>query len=215
MNSFVASLTKNVGGFTLFEEFSEEFDSVWEGEMIRTPSLELAVALSQLKNLRSLSASFAVDAEHFFLSLPPEIGSGEPWEKLTYLSLTARQLRPGASYHEAEELLLRAAAAARYMPSLRTMELWYGRRDEAFVFRYSVVDRRAEIACAGTWSLALQPWVVKEWARVSGRELRVGPARVFCSSLVKSHGDAIYHLGLRVEVVHPRSLTQMRREQKT
>lgn len=206
---------------TLFEDFNETFDAACEGrgqlfgELVRTPHRPLGKALARLKNLRSLSASFSVDAKDFFCALISDRYSGKPWEKLSKLSLTSQLLSPTSSCDDIDSLLLLAAVAARRLPNLCTLEIWYGRRGHALLFRYKVLDRGvAEISCLGTQKLALRPHIEKTWEGVSERRLRIAPSRVFDSGLIESHGDAIHHLGLQVSVVHPQSLRQIRREQQ-
>lgn len=181
----------------------------------KAPCRPLGEALAQLQHLQKLVASFAIDAVHFFRAFPQDRNSGSCWENLTSLSLTSRCLCANASREHVEKLLLLAAGvAARHFPSLQMLEIWYGRRGQALLFRYRVMDGSvAEISWCGTRALVLRPHIVRAWALMSKRELRVVPGRIFSDSMVGSLGDAIYHLGLHPTVVHPQSLKQMRRGQ--
>ncbi|EEU45716.1 uncharacterized protein NECHADRAFT_40743 [Fusarium vanettenii 77-13-4] len=110
-----------------------------------------------------------------------------------------------------------AAFAACRFPSLEVMELWYGRRGEACLLRFSRShDGIFKIFRAGTWELPLPPDVMEAWNRLSelrgGKELMASDPERIDRELIRSHGDAIHHLGLVSDVLHPVSLRQIRRE---
>ncbi|KND90416.1 hypothetical protein TOPH_04909 [Tolypocladium ophioglossoides CBS 100239] len=216
--TFSKYLPKQVRSFVLFEDFNQDYDSwrlvsgIHNAELVRTPYQPLARWLAGSRKLQSLSASFIVDAKHYLDAVRhrPEDG---PWQNLTQVSLTSLLLKWGTSSDETEGLLLAAASAAHQMPQLKMLELWYGRRGQACLFRYSVLPCDAtEIFCSGTWDLELQSGVVEAWRLVSRSDFRVRKATRIDADLIQSHGDAIHHLGLMLDVLHPESLRQIRRD---
>lgn len=159
--------------------------------------------------LKCLSASFIVDASDFFCALGPSW----KWPNLTSLALTSQLLTPDASPIEVDDMLRAAAAAAKKMPNLETMEIWNGREGLAMLFRYKAP---VEITLRGTWDLALRPPVIEAWEAVArkhrGHGVVIVKKPLGVSGAVGSHGDAIYHLGLSASVVRPVSLGQIRTE---
>ncbi|KAF4982355.1 hypothetical protein FZEAL_2007 [Fusarium zealandicum] len=191
-------------------------DGPFVADLIRVPYKPLAVWLSTLESIEHLAVSFIVDAKDCFDAFC-QYPESERWQSLAKLSLTSTLLKSKASPEKANDLLLVAASAARRMPRLQIMELWYARGDQAFLFRCSVSQYGfMEIFCKGTWDLTMRPDVVAAWAGVSlrrtGSDLQVREPEHLDPSLVKSHGDAIHRLGLTVQVVHPISLRQIRCE---
>src|SRR5690349_17384446 len=68
-----------------------------------------------------------------------------------------------------QRLLLMAAHAACRFPRLEVMELWYGRREEACLFRFSRSrsrDSTCKIFRSGTWELPLSSEVVEAWNKI-------------------------------------------------
>lgn len=78
------------------------------------------------------SASFIIDASHFFQARQPSW----KWHSLTTLILTLELLVPYETSGEANDMLFDAAAAAREMPNLELVEIWNGRAGLAGLFRY-------------------------------------------------------------------------------
>lgn len=181
---------------------------------VRVPTSDLgrAVATASLK-LERLSASFIVDASHFFHARQPSW----KWPNLTSLALTSQLLTPDESPDEAVRMLQAAADAAMKMPSLETMEIWNGGRGLAMLFRYhSPRGGPSVITWRGTWEFARRPPVVRAWERVAstrhGRGCSIVEELLDAGIVIKSHGDAIYHLKLSSLVIRPVSLRQIRME---
>lgn len=213
-------LPKGLTKLVIFEDFSEAEDEeamLYLGEIgfssIRPPSQSVAQSLASCRDLRSLSISFIIDAKDFFEATYQH---PEAWQHLTKLSLTSILLRPTSQHHEIDTLLLVTANAVLKMPKLELLELWYGRKGQACLFRYRACrDGTTEITRAATWDLhALPTTVGKAWADAgylhTGRVLNVTEPDLIDSRLIRTHGDAIYHLGLENQVVDPVSLDQIR-----
>ncbi|KAH7143820.1 hypothetical protein EDB81DRAFT_652426 [Dactylonectria macrodidyma] len=215
---FKSLTSSNLRTLVLFENFNEQYAlRVWDCEPFRLPTLGVSqkVAKASLK-LECLSASFMVDANYFFHAR----ASSWEWPNLTSLALTSQVLKPTVSPADVDYMLRSAAAAAKKMPKLETMELWNGRKGLAMLFRYQSIGggQPAVLSCRGTWELALQPRVIRAWeavARKHGgngcvvvREL-LGPGTV-----IKSHGDAIHFLNISKPVIRPISLQQIRIEHR-
>lgn len=75
------------------------------------------IALTSL-SLEQLSESYITDASHFF-----EIRLDWAWSNLRSLALPAKILTPHEDSTEIGAILLAAAAAAKKMPQLETMEV--------------------------------------------------------------------------------------------
>ncbi|UPL00730.1 hypothetical protein LCI18_011664 [Fusarium solani-melongenae] len=215
-------LPNHVKRLTFFEDFDEDIDSMFAGpsfveaEYVRTPNRALGAALAGLRNQKSLHVSFIVDAYDFFDGLR-HYRHDRAWRNLTHLSLTSILLRPETPLSQIQRLLMMAASAMRRFPNLEVLELWYGRRGEARLFRFSrTYDGTSKIFRAGTWELPLPPTAMKAWNKLSelrgGKGLTVSDPERIDRELIRSHGDAIHHLGLVSDVLHPVSLRQIRRE---
>lgn len=66
----------------------------------------LGEALARLENLRSLSASYSVDATDFFSAFISDLDDRRPWDKLSSLSLTPQLLSSTSSRDDMKTLLL-------------------------------------------------------------------------------------------------------------
>ncbi|KAF5484357.1 hypothetical protein CGCS363_v014808 [Colletotrichum siamense] len=183
-----------------------------------TPKVGKAIAHVSLQ-LEHLSASFTVDASHFFSSCEPSW----KWSNLTSLALTSRLLAPDATTTQIGAMLRTAAKVALRMPKLRVMEVWNGQEGLAALFKYKSMGhgQRPVITWRATWDYALQPSVIQTWRAVSIEHqgehywndcvvvkelLNVGD--------VRCHGDAIHHLKLSSSVIRPVSLHQIRTESR-
>jgi hypothetical protein len=103
------------------------------------------------------------------------------------------------------------------MPKLHTFVLWNGGKTHACAFIYRIDRDGASITWRGTWHLELSPLVVKSWWLAASKlpcsefsELQI--KQEYVRGVIKSHGDAIYHLELPCQVIDPASLWQIRRE---
>jgi hypothetical protein len=116
-------------------------------------------------------------------------------------------------------MLQAAAAAAKRMPRLATMEIWNGRKGLAALFKYqaSHENRRAVITWRATWGMAIDPCMVQAWEavvhRYNGWDLALVQEKLD-GTAIKSHGDAIHYLRLSIQVIRPISLQQIQMEQK-
>ncbi|KAH0432664.1 hypothetical protein CcaCcLH18_06240 [Colletotrichum camelliae] len=185
---------------------------------IPTPKVSKAIAHASFK-LEHLSASFLVDASHFFSGCKPS----RKWRKLSSLALTSRLLGPNASTTEIGVMLRTAAKVAMRMPKLRVMEIWNGREGLAALFQYKSMGhgQRPVITWRATWDYALQPSVIRAWEAV-GIEHQgkhdwndcVVVKEILNVGAVRCHGDAIHHLKLSSSVIRPVSLHQIRTESR-
>lgn len=166
--------------------------------------------------LETLCASFLVNATHFFEAAQPQLTW--VWESLTTLALTTPLLGSHGKTAEINALLLQAAGVALRMPKLRTLEIWTGKAGGASAFWYhNTAANSASIGQRGTWVPALEERTVAAWNEVArrhtGRDIVVEPTpSLLDAGVIRSHGDAVYHLGLKAPVLHPVSLCQMREE---
>ncbi|POS72443.1 hypothetical protein DHEL01_v209158 [Diaporthe helianthi] len=133
--------------------------------------LDLARVSRQLKHL---TASFVVDAKHFFQPFWPEPSTARPsstakwvWDQLETLALTSELLRrPLENEKEVNHLLEAISLAVRRMPRLLTLEIWNGDdHQDAFVFcySYSTVSRRASLTIQGTRQIYMTQDTERSW----------------------------------------------------
>jgi len=172
-------------------------------------------------DLEYLSVSYMVDAMHFFQGcMADSLGQHSDretwtWQHLQSLALTSPCLQRTGSRQEIDTLLSRAATVALRMPRLDTLVLWNGTRGNACAFIYTWDSTGgACITWRGTWELDLNPDVVQMWQPVASKvrpcALRVVKEGV--NGVIRSHGDAIHHLGLPCQVASPASIWQIRQE---
>lgn len=171
--------------------------------VVRVPDPAVSQKLARASlHLKTLSASFMVDADHFFAARQPSW----TWDILTTLALTSSILTNDADPMDINNMLQSAAAAALKMPSLDILEIWNGRRGSAMVFQYK--RQQAIITIRGTWEFELAPAVRRAWDAVAHEEVVVQRSLIDLDK-IRSHGDAICELGLSAEVVRPVSLQQI------
>ncbi|KAI1827499.1 hypothetical protein F4861DRAFT_550406 [Xylaria intraflava] len=202
----------------LFENFNQYYPATTACEPIRTPTATVGKAIAAAsRRLEHLSASFIIDASHFFDACKPFW----KWPNLTTLVLTSQLFTPDESPTRIADMLQAAAAVAMKMPKLRTMEIWNGRRGLAMLFRYQLISsgQRTVITWKGTWNLALELPVIRAWEAVALEKCGREPANVMelldGDTVIRSHGDAIVHLQLSTLVMRPISLQQIQIEHKT
>lgn len=206
----------------LFEDFNKEYISRFQGvyetlnaELSRKADFAVSRAVAEASlDLEHLSASFIVDARHFFQARQTDW----VWNTLVSLVLTSDSQAPHGNHAEVSTILQSAAAAASKMPRLKSMEIWNEAKGWACVFRYQAPEgcKPARITWRGNWDLLIESNVVRAWEAVAlsrGRaETKVINELLDADVVVKSHGDAIHHLKLLHQVVSPVSLWQIRRE---
>ncbi|CAI6339979.1 unnamed protein product [Periconia digitata] len=182
----------------------------------RTVSAQLARALAEASlGLEHLSISFMTDARIFWTSLREDW----VWEQLQTLALTSQDLQPDVDSSKIKDVLCSAARAAKKMPKLQTMEIWNGGKGYAALFRYSIERgrRQAGISWKANWHFELEGLVVKEWQDVAdandvGYLKTESELLMLTPSQIRSHGEAILILELKIEVACPVSIQQMHRE---
>lgn len=208
-----AHLPKRLKRVSVFEDFSEAFVTLIQGEWpfdidtarVANPATSRAFAYRSL-NLEQLSVSFMVDTRHFFQACQPRW----TWERLQSLALASQSLTHTAGHKNISNLLQNSGAAAAHMPELRIMALWDGARGEVCGFIYRKDGDSSIITLQSTWDIKLEPRVIQAWERItSNLRIRKQP---LSSSTIRFHGDAIQQLDLPHEVIDPVSLRQIRKE---
>ncbi|KAK5989682.1 hypothetical protein PT974_07937 [Cladobotryum mycophilum] len=220
---FLKSLIPNqLQSMILFEDFIDEYetqnntlDHLIDQGLFRKTLSTLGRTLAELSlGLQHLSVSFIADAGYFFQGCE----SALVWNNLKSLSITSRLLTSDQNRIKIYNLLQAAATAAMKMPRLDAMEIWNGGQDMASVFRYQTSEENnfTAITWRGNWGLPLEPRVIQSWEAVASTHtrsvLRVATELLDPDVVIKSHGDAIHHLRLLNQVVHPVSLWQIRKE---
>lgn len=227
----LASSQLQLQRLVVFENFAPDYavkGLICSPSRIASTDVSHAVCSASLQ-LEQLSASFIVEASHFFDCACKH--TSWVWANLTSVALTTRLLVPGASLTRIEDMLREAAATAMRMPKLENMEIWNGEKGSAMLFRYQHrrphsqpgIQRSAVIIWKGTWSRALvsrlRPRVTDAWEAVA-RQQNSWAVTIVEEALsesdaagIKSHGDAIRYLDLSSPVIRPISLRQIRMEQ--
>ncbi|TAQ83674.1 hypothetical protein B7494_g7998 [Chlorociboria aeruginascens] len=216
---FESLVSDRLRKLVLFENFNQIYPAGFERlrnvDPIRIPSFHISRAVAKASlTLEHLSASFIVDACHFFAARE----LSWKWPNLTWLALTSQLLVPEESPEELNDMLAAAAAAAMKMPNLQIMEIWNGKKGLAMVFRYQRAKQRqpAVITWRGTWELALQPSVTQAWDWVTlshgGQGHIIVKELLGADVCIQSHGDAIRHLRFSRPVIRPISLRQIQLE---
>ena len=206
----------------LFEDFNETYAAAFQGtgssldaDLVRTTDTVVAKALCKASlPLEHLSASFIVEASHFFEPSPLTW----TWTKLRSLVMTSRLLVPNGDWAAINHMLCAAAMAATRMPLLDTMQLWNGRKGIACVFSYHASKDYwpARISWRSNWDLPLDPQMCKAWELVAGMRASCGflvnKELLDVDLAISSHGDAVSCLGFLNQVLHPVSLWQIKAE---
>ncbi|KAI1374109.1 hypothetical protein F4677DRAFT_461674 [Hypoxylon crocopeplum] len=215
-----AGLPKTLKRISLFEDFNDSHitplqilrRSILQIGPIRHADPKVGTALAhKSRSLEQLSASYIVDARHFFQATQPLW----TWNHLQSLVLTSQLLTHTSNCTEISGLLHDAGVAALSMPKLHTMAIWNGRKGEACAFIYQRKDDSSSITWRGTWDLELRSNMVEAWERVGAKFTRSGirvEKQRLCGDVISSHGDAIYQLDLPCGVIDPISLWQIQRE---
>lgn len=193
----------------------EDFNKILNPERsTERPSPALGRRFSaSTRSLEHFSASFLIDAKHFFegfLPGKPQDPNEVPWKNLRKIALTSHLLHPEIGRGIIAKLLLAAAGAAALMPKLETMEIWNGGEGHACIFRYSLDGGRPKISWSSNWgaNLHLRSDVICSWAtlpnhRYLSRRLIATVNRLpYKRGQVKSHATVISHLRLRRFVLH-------------
>jgi hypothetical protein len=189
------SLPASVDELRLFEDGRDGFSPAHSmlgfqvgPNSLRVDSLSLGLCMARAsRQLQHLSASFVVDARHFFQPFWPQPSTartantkGWVWSRLETMALTSQLL---FSPHESEEdinyLLEATSRAVRRMPKLHTLEIWNGNGDEhACLFRYSYDpgSRRASLTWKGTWAIDITQRTKDSWSETVRQKTGLGGA---------------------------------------
>ncbi|KAL7952290.1 hypothetical protein V8C34DRAFT_323869 [Trichoderma compactum] len=172
----------------------------------------LVAEVSQDKEPEVISMSFIIDAVNFFSDFrTPQISRPHwklGWLNLTSIALTSAVISPQRKA-KIPPLLVSASRAARHMPKLEIMELYYITWNHGAIFTY-IHDSTGSILCwDSTWKWNFPPEVISVWKRVAD----VHGTKVFEyeENLIKSRGknrgrggDIIMSLlRTKTTVVHP------------
>lgn len=164
--------------------------------------------------LEHFSGAFMIEADHFFSSHK----SCWKWNNLQSLVLTSQLLVPESDLTDINQMLKDAAAAARRMPRLNTMEIWNGREASASLFKYQSNrgQTNAAVTWRSTWELSVPSLVIQAWKAVAqthgARGLTFSREFLNIRESLESHGDAIHYLRFSTAVIRPVSLRQIRTE---
>jgi hypothetical protein len=185
---------------------------------IRPPNPALSRILSEVStNYESLSASFVVDADSFFV-----LDESQPlktWPNLRHLFLTSQLLAPDQDKTRVTDMLRAAARAAVYMPKLETLQIWNGRKNLAALFKYEPAKEQGQtssITWRGTWDFPLQASDIQAWQSPASEPSQHGMRVIYeiiGGDQVRCHGDAMLLLELPELVIRHVSLRQIRNEQ--
>ncbi|KAF4463154.1 hypothetical protein FALBO_10032 [Fusarium albosuccineum] len=151
-------LPSSLKQFSFYEELSTDYHQRPGKMRSRRSNLKLLEAMAKsTHHLEHLSISFAFDARNFF---QPNLQLN--WDSLITISLTSNILVL-RSNDMVNELLQRAAQAAKKMPKLKILELWYCKTGEAGIFRYEKFDRFSSVIWQGTWTFTLSETAKQAW----------------------------------------------------
>ncbi|KAL7794252.1 hypothetical protein V8C37DRAFT_409299 [Trichoderma ceciliae] len=221
LNLLESPSIRRLNRLTIFENFNQRYVqsySEMDCSRIRPPNPALSRILSEVSsNYESLSASFMVDADGFFV-----LDESQPlktWPNLRYLFLTSQLLAPDQDETRITNILRAAARAAAYMPKLETLQIWNGRKNLAALFKYEPATEQCQtstITWRGTWEFLLQASVIQAWQSLASEPSQHG-LRVIYETIggdqVQCHGDAMLLLELPEVVIRHVSLRQIRNEQ--
>ncbi|CAI6314209.1 unnamed protein product [Periconia digitata] len=219
---FLRQMISNIKKLTIFLNSPEPMvsahmpgiDASWEQGMIinHAPSPDVTEYVAEASlGLQHLSVAFLVDARLFWQNCQQTW----TWDQLTTISLTSRDLVPNQAREKISNLFCAAAQTSKKMSKLQIMELWNADSEHAAVFRYKSGKADSSITWKGNWELNFEPRVIEAWKVAEGlgrtEYLSVHEELVELPQL-RSQGDAIFGLGLEIEVACAVSVQQMRKE---
>ncbi|KAF7560943.1 hypothetical protein G7046_g3191 [Stylonectria norvegica] len=149
--------------FTFYEEFSTDYHRrPGEMRLPRSNEVLLDTMFATSRHLEHISISFALDAQDFF-SPRRQV----EWGSLKTLALTSDVLVSHSS-GLVNELLECAAKAAKKMPKLEILEIWYYNNvcQEVGIFRCERSGRSSTIIWYGTWSFQMLKHVEQAWHEI-------------------------------------------------
>ncbi|KAL6861949.1 hypothetical protein J3F83DRAFT_746267 [Trichoderma novae-zelandiae] len=169
----------------------------------------LLADITQDKEPEAIAISFVIDAVHFFHDFwTPQVT--RPQWKLGWLNLTSLVLTSAVMTSnrrdEIPPLLTAAARAARHMPNLEILELYYVAQMHGAIFTY-IHDREGSIVYwESTWKWTLPSGVVSVWrqaAAVHGTKELAHEESYITKSQLRWGGSIVSLLRTRTTVVHP------------
>ncbi|KAH7110278.1 hypothetical protein EDB81DRAFT_832203 [Dactylonectria macrodidyma] len=195
--------------FSFYEEFSTAYHQ--QPRKMTIPRLNRRLLKAMIKTSRHLehiSISFAIDARDFFLP-NPQLDGGV----LITIALTSDTLVSHSSA-AVNELLENIAEAAKKMPKLKVLEIWYCKTGEAGIFRYEKSDRSGNMTWLGTWSFDISKQVKQAWHEVFanpdgglyGLDIKVISLP---PEEIASVGSVVPYLKLKKHILHDVSWTQV------
>ncbi|KUI56484.1 hypothetical protein VP1G_03821 [Cytospora mali] len=112
---------------------------------------------------------FATNKIHCAIGAKESVLNGDERETPVVAAVALRSSNNGSLESDINEMLKAAAAAAKNMPQLETMEIWNGEANLAALFKYqsSGGQMHAAITWRGTWDFALRPPVIQAWEVVA------------------------------------------------
>jgi hypothetical protein len=216
------TLPKHVKRVSFFKDFNSKLAlalnnaTSYSGRSIDTTSaVDLALAkafATKSHNFERLSISYMIDAQQFFTSCQ-QLSYG--WNLLQSLTLTSSTLARTTPRQNVYTLLQNASLTALNMPQLKSMVLWNGEQGQAcaVIYQRHSASGMATLTWRGTWDLELSYEVVESWKKAVPGSCYLRIEKEALGDVnIRSHGDAIYHLGLPDGVIHPTSLWQIRHE---
>ncbi|KAL7784535.1 hypothetical protein V8C37DRAFT_395764 [Trichoderma ceciliae] len=173
VKDIITAMPSSIRRLQMFKDdpalYNAERAHVWDSHD-RGSLGRLIADLSQDKEPEALAMSFIIDAVHFFSDFwTPQISRPHyklGWLNLTSLVLTSSVITPHSS-DKITPLLLAAARAARHMPKLEVMEVYYAQTKHGGIFTY-IHDNEGSVICwESTWKWKFPPEVISAWKRAA------------------------------------------------
>ncbi|KAL7930178.1 hypothetical protein V8C35DRAFT_283751 [Trichoderma chlorosporum] len=172
----------------------------------------LVADVSQDKEPEVISMSFVIDAVDFFHDFRTPQISRPHWE-LGWLNLKSLVLTSAIISRQRQDeihpLLIAAARAARHMPNLEIMELYYMARREGGIFTYVHDSAGSILWWDSTWEWKFSPDVISVWKKAAGVhgakafEYEENLMEIEAEHITGWHASLVSLLRTRTTVVHP------------
>ncbi|KAI2465341.1 hypothetical protein F4781DRAFT_435469 [Annulohypoxylon bovei var. microspora] len=213
------ALPQTVTKFSGYKDSNDALSRNSRGTFFPVPGSRLAQISQRFKEL---DISFIIDARWFFSVLEPFADNSKvdlSWDDLEGLTMTSKLLSSGTGSEELDSLLGSAAQAALRMPKLQMMELWSGKRGEAYIFRYTRFKDESHIEWwdTGLVPMTLRPKVIQAWQMVADRYVRgrlVVKIRNIPPRNIKCRGSILSYLKRSDRTLTSASLQQIQWETK-
>jgi len=128
----------------------------------------------------TFSASFVVEADALLScalaaysvirgAIETDMAKLSPWSRLVELNLTSSTLCPCKPLGARQQLLVMAGESAYFMPALKRVSLWNGRRGNYYVFQYLNDGARATVKLRSSFAgrRDLSRRVISSWANIA------------------------------------------------